>query len=291
MKKSMKQVVALATVSTLTLSVTSCGGSSVEGFDSSSEISVVSREDGSGTRDAFTELFGILVKDGDSEVDNTYEDAIIANKTDVVMTNIGSDEYAIGYISLGSLNDSLKSVDIDGVDATDENIILGDYPAYRPFLMVTDGNESDLAKDFESYIMSSEGQEIVSDGYIAVDTEATEYTGGGLSGKLSVGGSTSVSPVMEKLVEGYQVYNPDVIIDIQATGSSAGITGVEDGTLDIGMSSRDLDDEEATMLTGTPIAYDGIAVVVNNENPIENLTSEQVREIFTGEVTTWEDVE
>ncbi len=273
---------------TLAIPLSSCGGEvTSDTFNYSEEITTVSREDGSGTRGAFGELFGIIVKDGDTESDNTYEEAIIANKTDVVMTNVSSYAYAIGYISLGSLNDTLKAVSIDGVEATAENIANGSYAAFRPFLIVTSNNQSELALDFEKYILSAEGQAIIGKSYIAYDENPVGYTGGGLSGKISVGGSTSVSPIMEKLVESYQELNPEVTIDIQATGSSAGISGVMDGTVDIGMSSRDLKEAEAAEVNGITIAYDGIAVIVNNNNPVDNLTSEEVNAIFTGEVTDW----
>ncbi len=276
------------TALTFAIPLSSCGSEvTSSNFDYSEEITTVSREDGSGTRGAFGELFGIIVKEGDTESDNTYEEAIIANKTDVVMTNVSSYAYAIGYISLGSMNDTLKSVSIDGVEATAENIAKGTYAAYRPFLIVTSNNQSDLALDFENYILSADGQAIIGKSYIAFDENSEGYTGGSLSGKLSVGGSTSVSPIMEKLVEGYQELNPEVTIDIQATGSSAGISGVMDGTIDIGMSSRDLKEAEAAEVNGLTIAYDGIAVIVNNNNPVDNLTSEEVNAIFTGAVTDW----
>ncbi len=282
-----KNIVLGLTTLTIASTLTGCGSNDSEVFNYNEEITVISREDGSGTRGAFGELFGIIVKDGETESDNTYEEAIISNKTDVCMTNVVNNQYAIGYISLGSMNDTLKAVSIDGVEPTKETIASGEYSAYRPFLIVTGNNQSDIALDFESYILSAEGQAIVGDSYIKVDENAPSYSGGGLSGKLSVGGSTSVAPVMEKLVEGYQEFNPNVIIDIQATGSSAGITGVQEGTLDIGMSSRDLKDSEALEVNGITIAYDGIAVIVNNNNPVNNLTTEEVRQIFTGEVIDW----
>ncbi len=287
MRRKMNIALGITALS-LSIPLTGCGSNnSNEVFDYNEEITVISREDGSGTRGAFGELFGIIVKDGETESDNTYEEAIIANKTDVCMTNVVNNQYAIGYISLGSMNDTLKAVSIDGVAPSNETIASGEYSAYRPFLIVTGDNQSDLALDFESYILSAEGQEIVGESYIKIDENASNYTSGGLSGKLSIGGSTSVAPVMEKIVEGYQELNPEVTIDIQATGSSAGISGVIESTLDIGMSSRELKDTEATEVNGITIAYDGIAVIVNNNNPVNNLTTEEVRQIFTGEVTDW----
>ncbi len=284
-KNIFKKMVCFTTL----LALTSCGGDTT--FDPTSEITVVSREDGSGTRGAFVEMFGILEETDDGEIDRTYEEAIITNKTDVVMTTVASDMYGIGYISLGSMNDTLKAVSIDGVEATTENIMNGTYTVSRPFLVVTKNDNTDpLTQDFINFIMSKQGQEIVGSQYIAVNLEAEEYKSSGLTGKLTIGGSTSVTPIMEKLEEAYSEINPGVTIDIQATGSSAGIQGVIDGTIDIGMSSRDLKDDEKTTLTETVLAQDGLAVIVNQSNPINNLSSEDVRKIFIGEVTTWDEV-
>ncbi len=281
----LKKFICVATLLTLT------GCASDSTFDPTHEITVVSREDGSGTRGAFVEMFGILEETEDGEIDRTYEEAIITNKTDVVMTTVANDMYGIGYISLGSLNDSLKALSIDGVEATPENIENGTYTVSRPFLVVTQNDNTDpLAQDFIKFVMSSQGQEIVNSQYIASDLDGEEYTPSGLTGKLTIGGSTSVAPIMEKLQEAYIELNPEVTIDIQATGSSAGITGVIDGTIDIGMSSRDLKEDEKATLTETVMAIDGLAVVVNQNNPVSNLNKEQVKQIFIGEVTTWEEV-
>lgn len=250
------------------------------------EITVVSREEGSGTRGAFVELMKIEDDDGDHTVDT----AEISNSTSVVTQTVAGNKSAIGYISLGSLNDTVKAVKVDDVEPTVENIKAGSYAVSRPFeICYKEENLTDLGKDFISFIMSAEGQKIVDDeGYIAMDEKAESYTGSGMSGNLSLNGSTSVSPLMEKLAEAYRAINPDVNIDIQQTGSGAGITATADGTCEIGMSSRALKDEElAQGITEEQIALDGIAVIVNKENGIESLTSEQIRQIFVGDITNW----
>ena len=250
------------------------------------DITVVSREEGSGTRGAFVELMKIEDDDGDHTVDT----AEISNSTSVVTQTVAGNKSAIGYISLGSLNDTVKAVKVDDVEPTVENIKAGSYAVSRPFeICYKEENLTDLGKDFISFIMSAEGQKIVDDeGYIAMDEKAESYTGSGMSGNLSLNGSTSVSPLMEKLAEAYRAINPDVNIDIQQTGSGAGITATADGTCEIGMSSRALKDEElAQGITEEQIALDGIAVIVNKENGIESLTSEQIRQIFVGDITNW----
>lgn len=256
------------------------------------EITVVSREDGSGTRGAFIELFGIEEKaDDGSKKDRTTEEAIIANKTDVMLTNIANDVNAIGYVSLGSLGDTVKALSIDGAPASAENVKNGAYPIARPFIIATKGEASGLARDFIDFILSAEGQEVVAGGYIAIDDSAPAYAGTGPEGKITVAGSSSVTPVMEKLKEAYLVLNPNADIEIQMSDSTAGMTGAIDGTCDIGMASRQLKEGEAAQLTGVSIALDGIAVIVNTANPVEGLTSEQVKSIFTGETAAWDGVQ
>ncbi len=253
------------------------------------DITVISREEGSGTRGAFVELMKIEDDDGDHTVDT----AEISNSTSVVTQTVAGNKSAIGYISLGSLNDTVKAVQVDGVEPTVENIKAGAYAVSRPFeICYKEENLTDLGKDFISYIMSAEGQKIVDqEGYIAMDESGESYTGSGLSGNLSLNGSTSVSPLMEKLAEAYKALNPDVTIDIQQTGSGAGITATMDGSCEIGMSSRALKEEELSQgVTEQQIALDGIAVIVNQENGIQNLTSQQIRQIFVGEITNWADL-
>ena len=262
-------------------------------FDASEYVNVLSREDGSGTRGAFIELFGIEEKDADgNKVDNTTEEAIITNSTSVMLTSVASDEYAIGYVSLGSLDDTVKAVSIDGAEATVENIKNGTYTIARPFNIATKGEVSDIAQDFINYIMSSDGQDIIEkEGYIKVDEKAEAYKAGDAKGKVVVMGSSSVGPVMEKLAEAYQKTNKNITVEVQVSDSTTGINSATEGVCDIGMASRELKDEETEKgVKATEIAKDGIAVIVNNDNDLEELSSDQVKSIFTGDITDWEDV-
>ena len=253
----------------------------------SGPITVISREEGSGTRGAFVELMGVETDEGDM----TTVDAEIANSTSLVQSTVAGNPNAIGYISLGSYDASaVKALKVDGVEVSVDTIKAGEYAVSRPFVVCyKEENLSELGKDFVSYIMSAEGQQILSDeGYIAADDAAASYTASGLSGNLSVNGSTSVGPVMEVLAEAYKALNPDVVIDVQQTGSGTGITSAIDGSCEIGMSSRALKDEEiAEGLVPVTIALDGIAVIVNQQNPVEDLTSEQIQKIYIGEITDW----
>lgn len=265
-------------------------GSDAAKFDASKTISVVTREEGSGTRDAFTELTGVLVKDGSNKTDNTTTSAVTINSTEAVITNVKDNEAAIGYISLGSLNDTVKALKIGGVEATADNVKSGDYAVSRPFNIAYKGELSGVAQDFVDYIMSSDGQKIVSDnGYVTVSENAA-YSGKKPSGKISVAGSSSVSPVMEKLAEAYQKVNTNAKVEIQTSDSSAGMQSAMGGTCDIGMASRDLKDEEKSALKVETIAKDGIAVIVNNANTCDDLTLDQVKSIYTGETTVWSDI-
>lgn len=259
----------------------------------SGAITVVSREDGSGTRGAFIELFGIQEEQDGEKVDMTTMDASVTNSTSVMMTTVAGDENAIGYISLGSLNDTVKAVKIDGAEASAENVANDTYKVSRPFNIVTGEEISETAQDFVNYIMSEEGQQIVEDnGYIKEDAEAEAYEGGAVSGKIVIAGSSSVTPVMEKLSEAYQALNKDVTIEVQQSDSTTGVNSTAEGICDIGMVSRELKDEEGELgLTAQVIARDGIAVIVNKDNDLEDLTTEQVKAIFTGETTEWEVLE
>ncbi|HIY52475.1 MAG TPA: substrate-binding domain-containing protein [Candidatus Agathobaculum merdavium] len=253
----------------------------------SGAITVISREDGSGTRSAFVELTGVEDDNGD----NTTVDAEIANKTDVVLTSVAGNESSIGYVSLGSLNDTVKAVKVDGVEATTDNVKSGDYKLSRPFNIATKGEPTGVAKDFINFILSADGQAIVEEeGYITVNDAAEAFTTDGSEGQIAVGGSSSVSPVMEKLIEAYQAVNPKAKIELQTSDSTSGMTGAIDGTFAIGMASRELKDEEKAELTGTSIALDGIAVVVNPNNTVEDLTMDQIKSIYIGETTDWADV-
>lgn len=259
-------------------------------WDNTRDITVVSREDGSGTRGAFVELFGIEEEVNGEKVDMTTEEANITNSTSVMMSTVAQDEYAIGYISLGSLDDSVKAVKIDGSEATAENIKNGSYKISRPFNIATKEDLSDAAQDFEDFILSTEGQKVVEDNkYIPLD-DVSDYKSNGASGKVVVAGSSSVSPVMEKLKEAYQAVNSDVEVEIQTSDSTTGMQNAIDGVCDIGMASRELkDSEKEAGLTPTVIAMDGIAVVVNNDNPTDELSSDHVKSIFTGDVLTWDE--
>lgn len=303
MKSMTKKITATALFGVLAVSAfAGCGGASSSSngssdagsdaakFDASKTISVVTREEGSGTRDAFTELTGVLVKDGDNKTDNTTTSAVTINSTEAVITNVKDNEAAIGYISLGSLNDTVKALKIGGVEATADNVKSGDYAVSRPFNIAYKGALSDVAQDFVDYIMSSDGQKIVSDnGYVTVSENAA-YSGKKPSGKISVAGSSSVSPVMEKLAEAYQKVNTNAKVEIQTSDSSAGMQSAMGGTCDIGMASRDLKDEEKSALKVETIAKDGIAVIVNNANTCDDLTLDQVKSIYTGETTVWSDI-
>lgn len=256
----------------------------------SGTISVVSREDGSGTRGAFVELTGVQVEENGNKVDKTTPDAIIANQTEVMMQNVSSDANAIGYSSMGSLNDSVKAVSIDGVDANTDNVLSGDYSLSRPFNIVLKGDAEGVAADFIKFILSKDGQQVVQDaGYIQIDSNAEAFASDGSKGEITVAGSSSVSPVMEKLKEAYEAVNADAKITIETSDSTTGINSTAEGVCDIGMASRELSDEESADLDSMQIALDGIAVIVNPENAVENLTTEQVRQIFTGEITDWAD--
>ena len=278
MKKSVSMLLAALM---LTGALAGCGSSASgtqaeDGADSgvSGAITVISREDGSGTRGAFIELTGVEEKTADGKkVDNTTADAEIANKTDVVLTSVAGNEKAIGYISLGALNDTVKAVKVDGAEATVDNVKAG------------------ASKDFISFILSKEGQAVVTDNkYIAVNDAAESFVSDGSSGQIAVGGSSSVSPVMEKLIEAYKSVNPNASIDLQTSDSTSGMTGAMDGTFAIGMASRELKDEEAAQLTSTAIALDGIAVIVNPANTIDELSMDQIKSIYVGDITDWGDL-
>ena len=312
-----KKLAVLVLTGIMALGMTACGGSTDSGnafdtnteadattetdttteadtnagdWDSTRDITVVSREDGSGTRGAFIELFGIQEEVDGEKVDMTTEEANITNSTSVMMSTVAQDEYSIGYISLGSLDDTVKALKIDGTEATADNIKAGTYKISRPFNIAVKEGLSDAAQDFVNFILSTEGQEVVADNkYIPLD-DTQAYASNGASGKVVVAGSSSVSPVMEKLKEAYASANSNVEIEIQTSDSTTGMQNTIDGVCEIGMASRELKDSELEQgLTPTVIALDGIAVVVNNDNPTDDMTSDQVKSIFTGDVLTWED--
>ena len=278
-----------------TVALAACGNGNSDGGDggngASGTINVISREDGSGTRGAFTEITGILEKNGDNETDTTSPDAAIQNSTEGVLSSVAGDVNSIGYISLGSLNDTVKAVKIDGVEPTSETVLSGDYKISRPFNIAWKGDLAALPADFVQFIHSKQGQEIaVDNGYVEAKLDGADYSASNQSGSISVVGSTSIGPLMEKLAEAYKELNPDVQVDITANGSSAGMTAAIEGTADIGMASRELKDEEKAELNSDAIALDGIAVVVNKDNSVEDLTLDQVKEVFQGKTTDWEDL-
>ena len=262
-------------------------------FAVAEEINVISREDGSGTRGAFIELCGIEQKNEAGEkIDYTTDECDITNSTSVMMTSVAGNENAIGYISLGSMNETVKALMIDGAEASVENIKAGTYNVARPFNIATLADVSEATTDFIAFIMSAEGQTVIEEnGYIAVVDGAQPFEGGKVSGKIVIAGSSSVTPVMEKLTEAYKAVNANVEIELQQSDSSSGMTSTMDGVCDIGMASRELKESELEAgLAPKVIAMDGIAVIVSNDNPVNALTSDQVRGIYMGEITDWSEV-
>ncbi len=292
----MKTKISLLLVLTLVFTfATGCSQGKKEDADNSSisdSINVVSREDGSGTRGAFIEIVGILEKDSEgNKNDRTYEEAVIQNGTDAVITTVAGDKNSIGYISLGSLNDRVKALRIEDVEASSENVQNKSYKISRPFNIAYKKDLSPLSEDFLSFILSSEGQNIVSEeAYIKINTDSNNYNGSDQEGNLTIAGSTSVNPVMEKIAEKYEQLHPKVSIEIQSTGSSAGMQSVIEDSADIGMASRQLKDSEKEALNHEAIAIDGIAVIVNNENPLESISLDEVKSIYIGEITNWDDI-
>lgn len=287
MKKSLKKILTvMLTGVMLATSLTACGKKN------DAKITVVSREDGSGTRGAFIELLGIEEKNADGKkVDRTINTAEITNSTSVMMTTVAGNENAIGYISLGSLNNTVKAVKVDGVEASAENVKNGSYKVSRPFNIVTNGAATELADDFIKFILSEDGQAVVEKaGYISMGNTG-KYESAGLSGKVTIAGSSSVTPVMEKLKEAYVAINPNVTVEVQQSDSTTGVTSAIEGACDIGMASRDLKDSEVEKgAQAQAIALDGIAIIVNKENKVDELLSEVIKKIYIGEITNWSEV-
>lgn len=288
MKRKFKKAMAILTTGILmATALTACGGKKAD-----EKITVVSREDGSGTRGAFIELLGIEEKDADgNKVDKTVSTAEITNSTSVMITTVAGNESAIGYISLGALDDSVKALKVDGVEATAENVKSGSYKVSRPFNIATKGEVSAEAADFISFIMSEEGQTVVEEaGYVSMGNTG-KYSSQKVKGKITIMGSSSVTPVMEKLKEAYVKINPDVTIEVQQSDSSNGMTSAIEGVCDIGMASRDLkDSEKEAGLSATAIALDGVAIIVNKDNELTDVSSDDVRKIYVGEITKWSEV-
>ena len=280
------KIAALAALALTCVASTACAD-----FSADKSITVISREEGSGTRGAFVELTGVEQKIDGKKVDMTTDDAQITNNTAAMLMTVAGDTQAIGYVSLGSLNETVKAVKIEGVEATAQNVADGSYKIARPFNIAykADG-QSDLSKDFVAYIMSAEGQAIINEhGYVG-SSDAAAYAANGASGKLVVGGSSSVSPVMVKLIEAYKAVNANADIELLTSDSTTGMTSAIEGTYDIGMASRELKEDEAAALAHQAIAMDGIAVIVNLENPTEDMTVEQIASIFLGDATKWNEM-
>lgn len=271
------------------LLLTACAPSPSSGeFDARREITVISREAGSGTRGAFTELTGVQEKTEDRTIDRTTLEAGIANSTGVVMGGVANDRYAIGYISLGSLGGSVKPLALDGAAPTAENVRGGSYTLARPFILVTNGAPTGLAGDFIDFILSAEGQGVLEGrGYISAVPEAPAFAGSLPGGTIVISGSTSVAPGVEQLAEAYRALNPGAHIEVHSQGSTAGIHAAIEGIADIGMSSRELNESELAQLNRIVIAIDGLVLIVNNANPLDGLSTEEARDIFTGEITRW----
>ncbi|MCL1911273.1 MAG: substrate-binding domain-containing protein [Leptospirales bacterium] len=279
------------TVIFLTFLLLEFAGCAKTGFNAENDINVMAREGGSGTRTAFVELFNIEAKGDDgSKKDLTTKEAVISKQTDIMMTNIAGDKYGIGYISLGSLNSAVKPLSINGIFPSAASIKGGSYPAYRPFYIVTKGAPAEPVKDFIDFMLSADGQAIVSQNYVSVNDRSAAYTGGKSRGRIVVAGSSSVTPVMEKLKEAYIALNPEIGIEIHQSDSSAGMNAVSNGTCNIGMASRELKESELKELIPVKIALDCIVIIINNSNPLTTLTKEQIKDIFTGKIGRWSDV-
>ena len=296
----MKKILSLGLAALMTVfALTGCGadkgtGSNNGGTGTGTDaISVLTREEGSGTRGAFIELLGIEEKNADGKkVDKTIDTAETTNSTSVMITTVQGNKAAIGYISLGSLDKSkVKALKVDGAEAAADNVKSGEYKVARPFNIATKGDATGVASDFIKFILSADGQAVVEkNGYIS-EGNTGAYKASGQKGKITIGGSSSVTPVMEKLKEAYVKLNPDVTIDVQQNDSSSGMKGAIDGIYDIGMASRDVkDSEKEAGLNSIKIALDGIAVIVNKDNNLDSITSEQIKNIYTGSLTKWSEI-
>lgn len=256
-------------------------------------VVLISREEGSGTRGAFVELFGIEMKNAEGKkVDFTSEEADITNSTEVMLTSVAGNKYAIGYVSLGSLNKTVKALKIEGVSPSVSSIKNGTYKISRPFNIVTKQTGlSENASDFIRFILSSDGQAIVeANGYISA-TQNPAYIATGKKGKITVAGSSSVTPVMEKLAEAYEKLNPEIKIEVQMSDSTTGVNSALNGVCEIGMASRELkDSEKAKGALQIKIAIDGIAVIINKENPTESASIQSVKDLYIGTISKWGDV-
>ncbi len=290
MKKSKStKIAALSMAAIMALGLAGCGGGDAPQEGEAKDITVISREEGSGTRDAFVELTGVM----EGDIDKTVDTAEISNSTSVVIQSIAGNDAAIGYISMGSMSEEVKALKINGVEANVDNVKSGDYKLQRPFNIVKKDELKELPQDFVDFIESADGQAIIeTEGYIPAEDDPEPYKSKGLTGTITIAGSTSVAPVMEVLADKYKELNKDVAIEIQQTGSGAGIQSTIEGVCDIGMASRELEDEEeAKGVESEEIALDGIAVIVNNANVVEDITMEKIMQIFTGQITNWSELQ
>lgn len=249
----------------------------------------ISREMGSGTRGAFVDIFDVKEQVGKKKIDATSKKAEVTNSTGVMITTVANSKNAIGYISLGSLNNSVKAVKIDGVAPSVENINNKTYTVFRPFnLAISSDNE--LVNDFLGYTSSNQAKSIIQKaGYIALYDN--EFSSKKPSGKIVVAGSSSITPLMEKLKESYKSLNPNATIEIQQSDSTTGINSAIEKIANIAMVSREFKDSELKNGLKTQVlALDGLAVIVNKANPIDSLSKDSVKKIFTGDITTWEKV-
>ncbi|MDR2657352.1 MAG: substrate-binding domain-containing protein [Oscillospiraceae bacterium] len=290
--RSNRRVAASIALALTLILCAACASGSVAPANSN-PIHVISREEGSGTRSAFIELFGVEEKDADgNKIDNTIDQAEVTNNTAVMMTSVSGDPDAIGYISLGSLNDTVKAVKINGVAPSVETVKDGSYTISRPFNIATKDDISPAASEFIAYILSAEGQTVVENsGYIKLD-DAPAFTDSKAEGKIVVAGSSSVTPLMEKLSEAFALVNPSIEIEIQQSDSTTGVNSALEGVCDIGMVSRVLKDSEIEKgLTETNIALDGIAVIINKDNALDTLTTDQVKGVYTGTLQKWSDIQ
>lgn len=246
----------------------------------------ISREMGSGTRGAFVDIFDVKKQIGNKKIDATSKKAEVTNSTGVMITTVANSKNAIGYISLGSLNDTVKAVKIDGVTPSVENVNNKSYTVFRPFNLAV-SNNNELVNDFLAYIGSNLSKNIIQKaGYIAIYDN--EFSSAKPSGKIVVAGSSSITPLMEKLKEGYKLVNPNATIEIQQSDSTTGINSAIEKIADIAMVSREFKTNELKSGLKTQVlALDGLAVIVNKENSINSLSKESVKKIFAGEITDW----
>jgi phosphate transport system substrate-binding protein len=297
----MKKILILAAILIGALAFTACGSDDDNGngtttgssWDASRQVNVIARDPGSGTHAAFIELLGIEVSADGNVTDNTYIGAYIAPSTGGVITTVAGDEFAIGYISMGAMNTSVRALSVDGIAATVENVQNGTYPVFRSFYMAVQPVLSPEAAAFLAFIQSAEGQDVIAGrNYVpAFASPAAFVAPEGLSGTVVAAGSTSMTDITQRLAEAFEAVVPGVSVEVHSSGSGAGITAAIDGIADIGLTSRAIRDGELEQgVISETMAHDGIVVVVNNSSPVTALTSSQIHDIFVRDVTRWNEV-